>query len=474
MPDAALELLDISKRFGTVTALDHASLTAHRGSIHALLGENGAGKTTLMRIAFGMMRPDTGSITVGGTPRRLASSADAIAAGIGMVHQQFSLVPAMTVAENVALGGKGRFRPEEVAQRIADVGSRTGLVLDPARTVATLSSAEKQKLEIVRTFAHDARILILDEPTAVLTSRDTDELFTQLRAFADSGGTVILITHKLHDALAHADAVTVLRRGSVALAGSMSGLSRKDLSSAMLGFAPDARSPMRQDSTSPGAVVATLRDVVLRNDRGISQPLSFEIRKGEIVGVAALDGAAGGLLRVLAGRTTPRSGTVTTPSHVAFVPENRQDEALIPEFDLAENFALRNAGQCTGLMRWSEMHDDAQAVIAAFDVKAATTSVAARTLSGGNQQRFVLGRELSDDPELLILENPTQGLDVSAASAVHARMEAAAKKGTAIVFYSSDLDELAQISDRVLVVRRSGLALSEPERDAIGQLLLEV
>ena len=469
MGDVALELRDISKRFGPVVALDNAFLTARPGIVHALLGENGAGKTTLMRIAFGLIHPDSGWIALDGARVRFTSPSDAIAAGIGMVHQQFSLVPAMTVAENVALGGKGLFKPHEIAARISNVGRNTGLSLDPDALVSTLGNADRQKLEIVRTLAHDARILILDEPTAVLTSRDTAELFRQLRSFADSGGAVILITHKLDDAIAHADEVTVLRRGQVVLNAKMTEADRRSLTTAMLGFAPE-QPETGIFSPSGASVVASMRDVVVDP---FVDPVTVEVRSGEIVGIAALDDDAASLLRTLAGRSQPAEGAVTLPSSIAFVPENRQDEAMIPEFDLAENFALREAGKQKGLIAWKNIENRVRDVIREFDIRAEGPRVAGRTLSGGNQQRFVLGRELHDDPPMLVLENPTQGLDVNAAAAIHARIRAAASKGTAVVFYSSDLDELAEVSHRVLVIRNRTMKFSEPERESIGHLLLD-
>lgn len=471
MSQPALELRNISKRFGSVVALESASIAVKAGSIHALLGENGAGKTTLMRIAFGMVQRDSGSISLGGVPARIGSPADAIAAGIGMVHQQFSLIPAMTVAENVALGGHGRFRPDEVAGRIVTIGNTTGLTLDPSSTVADLSSAEKQKLEILRAFAHEARVLILDEPTAVLTPLDTGELFDQLRTFASSGGSVVLITHKLHDALAHADEVTVLRRGKVALASAMADIDRAALTEAMLGFTPNAT--VVTHSQSHGHVVAACHDVVLAGTRNLrSTPLTFEVQAGEILGVAALDGGASGLLRTVAGRLAPVSGTVTVPARIGFVPENRLDDALVPEFSLTENFALRGASEREGILQWDKLEEEAGEVIRDFDVRAEGPTLRAAALSGGNQQRFVLGRELHDEPSLLVLENPTQGLDVNAMSAIHDRIRAAAANGKAVLFYSSDLDELAEISDRVLVAGDSGIIFSEPDRESIGNLLL--
>lgn len=475
MTNPALGLREISKRFGEIVALEKASLVVRPGSIHALLGENGAGKTTLMRIAFGLIRPDSGSIEIGGVTKSFRSPSEAIASGLGMVHQQFSLIPGMTVAENVALGGRGRFSPRDLATRISEVGDRTGLKLNPETLVASLGSAERQKLEIIRSLAHDARVLILDEPTAVLTPRDIGELFRQLRSFADGGGAVVLITHKLDDAIANADEVTVLRRGRVALTAPMSRVDRLSLTSAMLGFTPEP-SATGYFRPSAASIVASLRDIVPPVEIGQQPggpPISLDLRTGEILGVAALNGRAASLLRTLAGRTDPASGSIKLPMHIAFVPENRLEEAIVPEFDLAENFALKGLGTRDGLMHWTEIEDYVSGIIRDFDVKATGPRTGAATLSGGNQQRFVLGRELHDDPPLLILENPTQGLDVQAAAAVHARVRAAAGRGAAVVFYSSDLDELAQIAHRVLVVKASEFAFSEPEKGSIGQLLLD-
>ena len=471
MSNSLLELHEVSRRFGQVTALEKASIAIRGGSIHALLGENGAGKTTLMRIAFGMIRPDSGWIMVDGIRRSFDSPSQAIDAGIGMVHQQFSLVPAMTVAENIALGGKGRFSPKDVGARLHDIGRTTGLVLDPEVPVSKLGSSERQKLEIIRILAHDARILILDEPTAVLTTRDKIELFRQLEAFAARGGAVVLITHKLDDALAHADEVTVLRRGEVVLSSSMDNVDRLALTTAMLGFTPEPPD-IGYLSPSASSIALSMRDVVLESG-ATRHALTFDVRRGEVLGVAALDGGAASLLRTLAGRGKPQSGTVELPSSVAFVPENRQEEALIPDFDLRENFALRISADRSGLMNWDKIEQDVTAAIQEFDVRTAGPRARGSTLSGGNQQRFVLARELHGDPPLLVLENPTQGLDIQAAASIHARIRSAAAKGTAVIFYSSDLDELAAISNRVLVVRASGIVFSEPERESIGHLLLD-
>ena len=430
-----------------------------------------------MRIAFGLIRADAGELMIRGKRVQLASPADAIAAGIGMVHQQFSLVAAMTVAENVALGGKGRLDIDAVSRTIAELGERTGLTLDPRARVADLGSADRQKLEIMRTLAHDAHTIILDEPTAVLTPTDVTELFTQLRAFAASGGTVILITHKLRDALAYADDVTVLRHGRTVLTGRMSEASAHSLTTATIGSTSQTSdgSSTTVDTVDRPAhpAVATISQVVIDLHDPGAQPVSLQIERGEIVGIAALEGKAAGLLRMLAGRLVPDTGMVSIPEHVGFVPENRQEEAIIPDFTLTENLALKDAGVRSGKFDWYDFHTRATTVIAEFDVKVDSSESTARLLSGGNQQRFVLGRELSENPPLLVLENPTQGLDVKAAAAIHFRVREAATRGTAVAFYSSDLDELAELSSRVVVMRRSGMVVCAPDREVIGRLLLE-
>jgi ABC-type uncharacterized transport system ATPase subunit len=472
---ADLDLHEISKTFGRIIALDKASLSVRKGSIHALLGENGAGKTTLMRIAFGLITPDSGSIGVKGKRVRFTSPADAIASGIGMVHQQFSLVPEMTVAENVALGGHGQYDVKEVARRIESITIKMGMTLDPFAKVATLTSSERQKLEIVRTFAHDANTLILDEPTAVLTPRDIGDLFAQLKAFASAGGSVILITHKLRDAIDNADEVTVLRRGKCVLSSPMHLVDQSILASAMLGTTPTTQAPAPRVSKGGVNVVLDFNSVSFHDERGLERlrNVSLRVAEGEIVGVAALEGAARHMLRIMADRLQPTFGIVKRPATIGFVPEDRPDEAIIPELTLTENMALANAGLRSGTIDWRDIATQTARTIEDFSVQAPGFTAPANSLSGGNQQKFVLGRELKDNPRLLVLENPTQGLDVHAANAVHDKIRAAANAGTAVVIYSSDLDELAAISDRVLVVSRERVVSTSPDRESVGGFLLE-
>ena len=472
VPD--LDLREITKHFGTTTALDSASLQVSPRSIHALLGENGAGKTTFMRIAFGMLTPDAGTIRVRGGLVRFSSPSDAIAARIGMVHQQFSLIPEMSVAENVALGGHGRYDIRQVSSRVLEIAAHLGMTLNPATKVKDLTASERQKLEIVRTFAHRARTLILDEPTAVLTSVDIGDLFLRLRSFADSGGSVVLITHKLQDALKHADEVTVLRKGRCVLKAPIGSVSETILADAMLGRGQNSPAKREEARSIPNRPVVQLANVTVKDDRGIEQlsRVSLHINAGEIVGVAALEGAAKPMLELIAGRTNQTSGDVVRPPSVGFVPEDRIQDSIIPEFSLAENTALRNSASRSGRMNWPQIQQVTETILSDFDVRAPGPDACIASLSGGNQQKFVLGRELSDKPALLVLENPTQGLDVHAASAIHDKIRTARDEGTAIVVYSSDLDELAVLSDRVIVIKDGAISFTDPDPNLIGRALL--
>ena len=477
-PAIALALHDITKRFGSTVALEGARLDVRSGTLHALLGENGAGKTTLMRLAFGMLRTDAGSIEVDGTPRRWNSSADAIAAGIGMVHQHFLLVPAMTVAENVSLGDRGVFRgfdPRAAADRVRRIGTETGLVLDPNARAAALTVGAQQRLEIVKALARDARILILDEPTAVLSPTESQELYAWLRAFVARGRTVVLITHKVREALAIADDVTVLRRGHTALTAPAKQLDESAVIGAMIGAATPGEAAPPASYAAPGAAVISLARASVTDDRGVPRlrDASVEVRAGEIVGVAGIEGAGQHeLLRVLAGRLPADNGNVKLPPRIGFVPEDRLRDALIPAMTLTENLALKDAGQARGVMDWDSCTARTLSTIREHDVRTSGSDAVAGALSGGNQQKFVLGRELEGSPDALVVENPTRGLDIRAAAHVLSELAAARAAGVAVVMYSSDLDEVLSIADRMIVCFGGNATETAVDADAVGRALV--
>lgn len=454
----ALALRGIDKRFGVTTALADAHCSVRRGTVHALLGENGAGKTTLMRIAFGMLRPDAGELLLDGRARRFRSSAEAIAAGVGMVHQHFMLIPAMTVAENIALGGHGRLDIRTTAERVRAIGHETGLALDPAARVHDLSVGAQQRLEIVKALAHDARVLILDEPTAVLTPGETTELYAWLRRFAAGGGTAVLITHKLREALDAADDVTVLRRGRTVLEAEAAALTESDVIEALVGSrdgAASAAAPSPAGIGTVGAPLLAMQGVRYVDASGVARldDVSLEVRAGEVLGVLGVEGSGQReLLRLLAGRLEPSAGSIIRPERVGFIPEDRQQEAIIPAMSLTENLALAEAGERRGLMPWTEIGGRTAEVVEALDVRAAGVDAPMRTLSGGNQQKFVVGRERARAARALIAENPTRGLDIVATARVRAAVAAAVQEGSsAVVYYSSDLEEVLAVATRVAV-----------------------
>ena len=470
---AALSLIGITKRFGHVTALENANLVVAAGSVHAVLGENGAGKTTLMRIAFGLLEPDAGQISVDGISTRMTSAARAIACGIGMVHQHFTNVGRMTVTENIALGGHGRWREREVAEQVMAIGRQTGLMLDPGARAEDLPVGAQQRLEIVKSLARNARILILDEPTAVLAPSEADDLLTWLRRFAESGGTVVLITHKLREALSIADDVTVLRRGRTVMTSPAKQTDAQALALAMIG--DDVRETAAPSSPR-GAPIVRAESVTLRNDQGVTvvRDATFEVCGGEIIGIAAVEGSGQReLVRALTGRTDPSSGSLARPNLVGFVPEDRHRDALVLDFSATENIALRGAHVRRGRMNWKSARRHAQTLIETFDVRG-RPETRARNLSGGNQQKLVLARELDGEPELLVVENPTRGLDVRATAAVHGFIRAAAQRGAAVVIHSADLDEVLSLATRIFVLHEGHVRETPIDRDLVGRAMLGV
>ncbi|MCE9602192.1 MAG: ATP-binding cassette domain-containing protein [Gemmatimonadetes bacterium] len=467
----ALVLRDVRRSFGRTVALDGASCTVRRGTIHALLGENGAGKTTLMRIAFGLLAPDAGELWVNGVRTTLRSSRDGIALGMGMVHQHFMLVPAMTVAENVALGGRGRFDRDATTKRIAAIAKDSGLVLEPESRVADLPVGAQQRLEIIKALAHDARLLILDEPTAVLSPSEGADLLRWSRRFAAGGGTIVLITHKLRDALEFADDITVLRRGRTVLAGSRGGVTETQVIAALVGEAGPALHASR-----PSPMIPTDAEPVLHLDgvdyvdaRGVTRlrDVTLDVRAGEVVGVIGVEGAGQHeLLRILAGRLEPTRGRATRPARVGFIPEDRLHDALIPELTLTENLALARAGAAHGRLPWEAMRHATTGILRDLDVRADGPESPARALSGGNQQKFVVGRERHLAGSALVAENPTRGLDLRASARV---LDEIARAGgsppPAVVMYSSDLDEVLAVATRVVACFNGSVREVTPASD---------
>lgn len=495
----ALELRGISKRFDGALALDDASLTLQPGHVHALLGENGAGKTTLARVAFGEIRADAGSVFVDGRVVRSHDPAVALAIGIGMVHQHFTLVPAMTVAENLALGGHGRYRVVRARARVGEIARETGLALDPDARLRDLPVGAQQRVEIAKAIAGGARrsrrVLLLDEPTAVLAPPEVAELLAWLRRFAGAGNAVLLVTHKLREALAVSDEVTVLRRGRVVVHSVTRQASEQSLAAAMLGVSEGpplgitmaAREASRITESSTGGAISRAacgparevrlraRDLELRDVHGTVRirAASFDVSAGEIVGIAAVEGSGQReLLRALAGRLAPARGTIERPARVGFVPEDRQRDALVLDFTVVENVALADAASHRGRMRWREYAERAASLVAKFDVRTRAIGAPTRELSGGNQQKLVLARELDASPLALVAENPTRGLDIRAAAAVHARLRAARAAGAAIVLHASDLEEVISLADRVLVVHGGHVSEVRGGADAVGQAML--
>ncbi len=462
-----LALTSISKSFGPVRVLDDVSVALGAGEVHAILGANGAGKTTLMRIAYGMLAPDAGQIAVAGERRtaisyRIRSPREARVLGIGMVHQHFTSIAGLSVAENVALAAGWRETGRRAERRVATLLAELGMPLDPADRTGVLSVQLRQRLEIVQALASQARILLLDEPTAVLAPREVAELMTLIRAFADRGGAVALITHKLREVRQAADRVTVLRDGTVTLAGSLAEHDDAELSRAMIG-GEATRAAAGTDATSPVA------------GRGEVRVDGMTWHAGEVIGVAAIEGnGQRELLRTIAGvATAPRPGVVVHGS-VAFIPEDRIAEGLIGEFTLGENLALGELPRLPRWLDWRAIDREAATLIDVAGVRAAGPSQPAGTLSGGNQQRFILARAFAGDPDVVVAEDPTRGLDIAATAAVHARLKDAARAGACVVVHSSDLDEVLEIADRLVVLHDGHLVELSPDtpRALVGDRML--
>ncbi|HEY4320528.1 MAG TPA: ATP-binding cassette domain-containing protein [Gemmatimonadales bacterium] len=484
----SLALERISKQFGSLTALDHVSLDVVGGEVHALLGENGAGKSTLIRIVYGMERADGGAVTVHAASdyhgSGFRSPRAARGTGVGMVHQHFTSIATLTVVENIALFAGWREAGVAARRRAEAVVARAGLPLPMEQVAGELSVQLRQRLEIVQALAADARILLLDEPTAVLAPREVVALLEFLRSFAAAGNAVVLITHKLDEVLQVADRVTVLRRGVVTWSAPVGDATVATLARAMIG----TDLPLAEHTpATPGSVVAradglTLgRSAIAAVERRIVaiEGASFAWRAGELVGIAAIDGnGQHELLRALAGvgDVARLGGRLEVSGPIALIPEDRTTEAVIPAFTVAENLLFATLGSRAFLIDWPAVQREAQALAVGHDVRPSDSDVAMASLSGGNQQKFVVARALAAQPRVVVAEDPTRGLDVLATAAIHAQLRAAARAGALVVVHSSDLDEVLLLADRLVVVVR-GRVVELPRgatRDQVGDAMLGV
>jgi simple sugar transport system ATP-binding protein len=474
--DLVLEMRGIRKEFPGVVANDDVSFDVRRGEVHALLGENGAGKSTLMNILYGLYRPDAGEIRLNGKPVSFSSASDAIDAGIGMVHQHFMLIPVMTVAENVVLGTEpvrsGVLLDESAAEkRVADMARTFRFAVDPGALVEDISVGQQQRVEIMKALYRNADLLILDEPTAVLTPQEASDLFEILRTLRREGISIIFISHKLNEVLDIADRITVLRRGKTIETVPRAGATEASLARAMVGR--DVLLRVEKTPAEPGDVLLSVRDLHVRDDRLIEKVrgVSLDVRAGEIVGIAGVDGnGQTELIDALTGLRRIESGTVIIGDHelthakakaaldagMGHIPEDRQRRGLVLEFSIAENLALHDYAKAPDA-RWgwtfpNRVVQRAKVLIREFDIRGGGAYTRAGGLSGGNQQKLVAAREISRDPKVLIAAQPTRGLDVGAIEYLHRRLITERDEGRAILLISLELDEILSLADRILVL----------------------
>jgi ABC-type uncharacterized transport system ATPase subunit len=481
----ALELRGITKRFGALVANDAIDFELRRGEIHALLGENGAGKSTLMNVLYGLHHPDEGEIRLDGEPVRIDSSRHAIGLGIGMVHQHFMLVPVMTVAENLVLGTEPRQGPlldyKAAAARTRELSERFGLAVNPDAKVQDLGVGAQQRVEILRALFRGAKVLVLDEPTAVLTAQEAQDLFRVLRTLKEDGTSIVFISHKLNEVLDIADRVTVLRRGKKIDTVPTEGATERSLARLMVGR--DVLLQVEKTDHAAGDALLEVRDLHVSDDRGLPavHGLSLSVRAGEIVGLAGVDAngqsqlieAITGLRRIESGSVivegrdiTNRGSLAAIEAGVGHIAEDRHARGLVLQFDLAENLSLLEYRK-PSMARWGmlsprRMAERARKLLGDYDVRGGESGTPASSLSGGNQQKVVIARELSADPRVLIAAQPTRGLDVGAIEFVHRRLVEERDKGRAILLISLELEEVRSLSDRALVIYEGEIVTELP------------
>ena len=493
-----LEVRGVTKTFPGVVANEDVDFTLHEGEIHCLLGENGAGKSTLVNVVFGLYQPDKGLIKVRGAQVQFTGVADAIGHGIGMVHQHFQLVPVFTVAENVILGNeisKGPFLDlGEARRRIRELEKRYGLTVDPDARAGDLSVGEQQRVELVKALFREADILILDEPTAVLTPGEVEDFFAVVRSLVDQGKSIIFITHKLREVLAVADRITVLRNGKVAGTADPKTATQQSLANLMVGR--DVVFQVEKGDASPGDTIMRIRQLGVEDDRGVRtvNGLSVEVRAGEIFGVAGVEGnGQRELVEAVAGMRPKTAGTVEilgkdatnmsprqiTEMGVGHIPEDRNKHGVVGAYSIADNVVLNRYHLAPFSRRFVRDVDaidiEAKKLVAQFDIRTPGTEVAIETLSGGNQQKVVVARELTGDVKALIVAQPTRGLDVGSIEFIHNQIIALRDQGVGVLLVSAELDEILSLSDRVGVLYRGRLVrtfnTNETTREQLGYLM---
>jgi len=496
-----LEMRGITKRFPGVVANDHVDFEVRRGEIHTLFGENGAGKSTLMRVLYGLYKPDEGEIAMNGEKIAISSPADAIRQGIGMIHQHFMLVDTLTVAENVALGQKSQRGPltdlGNVSARIRELASTYGLNVDPQAVIWQLSVGERQRVEIIKALYRNASLLVLDEPTAVLTPREVDELFVVLRQMTEDGRGLVFISHKIHEVLEISARITVLRAGRNVGTLEGAGASRGRLVEMMVGRSVALEAQVAKGGG--GDVRLSVKDLRVKGDRGTEavKNLSLEVASGEIVGIAGVSGnGQRELAEAVAGIRSPMSGSIRLDdaelagakpvdarnAGLAYVPEERMRDGVVPEFTVGQNLLLVDNRDRRysrfGFLRRAAIRRHCQELVSEFDVRTPSLDTPARNLSGGNIQKLIMARELSGSPRVLLVAQPTRGIDVGATHYIHERLIAQRDSGTAVLIVSEDLDEIMTICDRVLVMYEGRIIGSaDPRvntREDIGMMMAGV
>ena len=470
-----VQLHNITKRFPGVLANDKIDFDVRAGEIHALLGENGAGKSTLMRVLYGLYPADAGEILINAQPAKIKSPTDALRQGIGMIHQHFQLVPAFTIAENIALGLPSSREPmldlDVVSQRIRALGEEYGLKVDPHALVWQLAVGQQQRVEILKALYRDAALLILDEPTAVLTPQEVDDLFVTLRRLAKTGHALIFISHKLHEVMEISDRVTVLRDGRVVGSVATKDTNTKDLARMMVGR--EVVTQWDKQPTKSNEAILRIEKLGARDDKGLPavKNLSLDVRAGEIVGIAGVSGnGQRELAEAIVGLRRAASGTVSVSGHdltnhapaeiidagVAFIPEERMTMGVIRDFTVQENAILETHASAplarNAFFDFGKIATHARQLVREYDVKTPTLDTPVKSLSGGNIQKLILARELSRQPKLLVAAQPTRGVDIGATEYIHKRLIEQRAQGTAILLISEDLDEVLALADRVAVM----------------------